>query len=959
MNSNNTGGCRPGERGQAIVVAAIALAAIIAIAAYAINTAEWWNHGHHLQTQADAAVLAAASQYVPGCTGGSTAEQAIANTVAEYDGASTTQANGLTGTSPSNYNQQLDPSTSSGSRIIAEINSNSFGTQDYSGSLTGHPCTDNTLDVKLTEENLSSLIPSVNPGYITAEAQVGFYEETEADKVAPLVFEEDLPTDAWVELVDENSIPGGCNGGSCVDSDVNPSVVLGWAPLSTTVGSSLWSGSLIPGAPSTDVTSGPISFTSTDSSSTGSFPVGLRVVTSAYSTAGGDPPDCPQEFPTAANPEGVVCYDIGLANPGQNDPAETDDGALFTRVYDNPSSETPGTGTPSPAAPQASDVWLVPYTSGTSDCGTSEGRDSSGAYDSNFLAGAATVQLCAEMNFTRSGGTSITCSKASLDLYADPSMPGLSSSTPNMNCPSGGPNGVWYSNPVPLVNSSDPMVSGPTTFRLGWELRTGSVPTEYDSNGTAVNLAVEMIGGAKIGGGNCSVASPCACTDHAATCQGSACTSTYVCAGSFDGSTSGASAAELVQRAFDGASLLLPQLDASYSRAGPITGIDLYNNSTGTCSGTTGPSIQSVARGMSENLTACVYLIPGFTDDISTTSAGDPVALNAGDDDFSGEWDCYEPSFGAAGSDPAGDDSQPFNLEMQWWMEDGCNSDHITDASSDTLSPASPPLPSTDGVPASDQYYWYSVNNAAGTPPTCGPQPSPPSTASNPADCVEGVQDNDITWNLMAALNERILGCTDAQCSTSTPKCNNYWNTSNTLASLKGNEANDPRMITLPLTEYGAMYPNSHTPTPISIPIVGFDAFYVTGWWGDPCASPTVESAHADSTTLSNGTTLLASTDDTPPNDIDEGEGEIDDNAYTENSAGNNSGGSQGQSTNCSSSLPGYNPTLSSGSMSFCTDQGLLLGHFVKLVQTSSQGVASSTACTPSTLGICVAVLNK
>src|SRR5208283_3023597 len=71
------------------------------------------------------------------------------------------------------------------------------------------------------------------------------------------------------------------------------------------------------------------------------------------------PPTCPEEFDLAAPPNGVVCDDIG--NPNPDSPADTDDGVLFTRVYENPSGKTPGSPTATPAAPQLADAWLVPY----------------------------------------------------------------------------------------------------------------------------------------------------------------------------------------------------------------------------------------------------------------------------------------------------------------------------------------------------------------------------------------------------------------------------------------------------------------------------------------------------------------------------------------------------------------------------------------------------------------------
>ncbi len=1021
------------------MIAAIAMAVIIAMAAYAINTAEWWDHSHHLQAQADAAALAAATQYVAGCSPGSSIEQNMANTVAQYDGAGTaTAANGITGTaSGGSYNQQLYPSPGS---EVALINSDTFGTASYGSGLTGHPCTDGLLDVKLTEENLSSLIPSVNPGYINAESEVGFYEETQADDVEPFVFQDDVPKDMWVELVDENSIPTNCNsesdgyypysnkyigesGVSCSNANVNPSTVIAWAPLSPPTGSgSDWTGTLVPGAPSaTNVTPGAIDFTSTATGSTGgNFPVGMRIVASAYDTTNNLPPSCPEEFDLAAPPNGVVCFDIG--NPNPDSPADTDDGVLFTRVYEKPSGETPGSPTATPAAPQLADAWLVPYT-GTpgaatvDDCGATPGTDSSGTQDSNFFPGTTivdtagvtvplSVQLCASMSFTGSGGTAVTCSTAGLNLYVNPVLPGLPTLTPTtsspttMNCPSGSTNGngIWYSGAVPLTDSSNGtsanLVSGPTPFQLSWTLQAGNVPTEYEQTSTgavaAGTVTLQQINGSQPANaesetgyqlsngspkactpGNvsetcdctstgskecyCSTTYPCVCgsaTDY--TCTGDNCgTSNFECIGGFDGAGDG-SAAEVVQRAFDGTAT---QYQASYSRSGPVNSAELTNSSN--------DAVQSIPEGMtSGELGVSVSLIPGYSDDTPTAaSVGNPVSLNAGDDDFSGEWDCWEPQYSSEPSSPSLEDgnSTNFNLEMQWWIEQGCNDDTITAGNGQTSLSASPPVAS---APSSGDYYEYQLDSSTASPPACPTgavnesafgSSSPPS----PPDCVEGVDDFDITWNLMAALNERIYGCSNAECSGDTVTCNNYWDTSNTIASIENRGAADKRLVTLPLTEFGAMYANSLYPVSVPLPIIGFAKFYITGWWGDPCISTTASKATG------------AVYDDSPADDTDIGENiaiqsNVDSGAYSESASGVSS--TNGDSAGCSSSEPGYDSAVTTAEgVAVCTDQGIILGHFLDEIATSATGGVAATT-TPGVLGkpcptdvpdICVGILIK
>src|SRR6266566_8210222 len=57
------------EGGAVLLIVAAALTAIILIAAFVVDTANWFEHKRHLQLQADAAALAGGSAFQnPGCT---------------------------------------------------------------------------------------------------------------------------------------------------------------------------------------------------------------------------------------------------------------------------------------------------------------------------------------------------------------------------------------------------------------------------------------------------------------------------------------------------------------------------------------------------------------------------------------------------------------------------------------------------------------------------------------------------------------------------------------------------------------------------------------------------------------------------------------------------------------------------------------------------------------------------
>jgi len=69
----------------------------------------------------------------------------------------------------------------------------------------------------------------------------------------------------------------------------------------------------------------------------------------------------------------------------------------------------------------------------------------------------------------------------------------------------------------------------------------------------------------------------------------------------------------------------------------------------------------------------------------------------------------------------------------------------------------------------------------------------------------------------------------------------------------------------------------------------------------------------------------------------------------------------------CTTSTPGYYTTVSSTTPStgapwpqtVCTDQGILLGHFVQSLTVGSGGIASATQCDSGALEICTGVLEK
>jgi hypothetical protein len=346
------------ERGAVLVITLVVLLTLLVAAAYAIDTGIWFVHHRHLQTQADAAALAGAQDFQYPCTVGGTMDQQIEASVHRYDGTVSSGYNPQVAVSPA-------PSTTYSEtqhNLISQIDQSNFVNQSQpnDSGLSGSPCSDGIIDVKLSETNLSSFFPIFSPKYITAQARVSILQETSSAHAEP--FAEPLPT--------PNTLTA-----TLVDESNNDAAIAGPVTLTPSSDHTAWTTTL------------PVTFTN---AKTGSFPVGLRVAMSGGSTA-------------TCGSTGVTCYDNSGSNPGI--------GVAYTRVWSN--SGTPGLPLNEPAAPQASDVTLGP--TGPSACNAPSGNFS------NFISTSSncTVALSANMTFTGAGGTALTCSTASLILKAE------------------------------------------------------------------------------------------------------------------------------------------------------------------------------------------------------------------------------------------------------------------------------------------------------------------------------------------------------------------------------------------------------------------------------------------------------------------------------------------------------------------------------------------------------------
>lgn len=188
------------ERGVATVMVALSIPLILLVCVFAVDAANWFVHKRHLQTQADAAALAAGGMFTfPSCD-----NALIRNTALQYSGK---------GDGSVTYNDPAEVKTDQ-SRLFAEINKPDFHNQPGNpgeADLPAEPCDSKFVDVKMTETDLpwffgTGLVPNIN-----ADARVKLFQVNQGEGLLPLGVQESAPRKIRAFIVDEDTglaIPG-------------------------------------------------------------------------------------------------------------------------------------------------------------------------------------------------------------------------------------------------------------------------------------------------------------------------------------------------------------------------------------------------------------------------------------------------------------------------------------------------------------------------------------------------------------------------------------------------------------------------------------------------------------------------------------------------------------------------------------------------------------------------------
>lgn len=422
------------ERGAVLVITVAVMLSLVVIVAYAIDTGVWFVHSRHLQTEADAAALAAAQDFQYPCD--TTIDAAVIQRVHQYDGTGLTTF-ASSPSVPSPYNQQVAVTPTASvtpvpgqHNLVSLVNSPNFAGQSLPGDTNSQgnplsdPCTDGAIDVKMTETNLPSFFPFINPSYLNRQAEVQFEQVNAQSGAEPLAIPNVSPKNMSATLVDESS-------GTPVAT----------FPLTTT-DSQTWTSSL------TSVTF-----------PTGTNPIdlGLRVRMDNGSAA-------PCTYSGTVNATtGVSCYDSGSTNGG----------IAYTRDYAPASS----INFPQQTPPDMGDTSVASAT--TNPTGTVGCPSAPTGTFSNFISSAScNVTVSATFNF----GTGATC--ASVAATQGTVQVKSGTTTYPMSCPAAGPNGPWTTDPIPVAYSGS--TGGPIPLSIDWN-RTSGNQYSWEQGGTSQN----------------------------------------------------------------------------------------------------------------------------------------------------------------------------------------------------------------------------------------------------------------------------------------------------------------------------------------------------------------------------------------------------------------------------------------------------------------------------------------
>lgn len=175
------------QRGAMAITIGLLLPTLLGFGVIAVDVGNWFVQKRELQTQADAAALAGADAFNFPCN--SQTDQNVQAAAQSYAG----------------KNHNVFANMPAGSQF--ELNQPNFYEQSKPGdsNLTGSPCTDQAVDVKMTETDVPGIFGSLFTGFINAQARVSLFQQTTANNVEALAVADSAPVAAEAYFVNENN----------------------------------------------------------------------------------------------------------------------------------------------------------------------------------------------------------------------------------------------------------------------------------------------------------------------------------------------------------------------------------------------------------------------------------------------------------------------------------------------------------------------------------------------------------------------------------------------------------------------------------------------------------------------------------------------------------------------------------------------------------------------------------
>jgi hypothetical protein len=167
------------------ITVALLFPTLLGFGVIAVDVANWYVHKRELQTQADAAALAGAGAFQYPCNNASISAGAQSYAGKDHNVFANVPA----------------------SRTTFLLNQPNFSGQSKPGDsgLTGSPCNDEAVDVKMTEKDVPWLFGNLFTPFINAQARVSILQQTAANNLEALSVSDSAPVAARAYFVNEDN----------------------------------------------------------------------------------------------------------------------------------------------------------------------------------------------------------------------------------------------------------------------------------------------------------------------------------------------------------------------------------------------------------------------------------------------------------------------------------------------------------------------------------------------------------------------------------------------------------------------------------------------------------------------------------------------------------------------------------------------------------------------------------